>query len=47
MLGFDIGQSSAWLARFLPKFAIAFSIGLLLIQRARQQLELEAESPAS
>jgi hypothetical protein len=47
MLGFDIGQSSAWLARFLPKFAIALAIGLLLIQRARQQLELEAESPAS
>jgi hypothetical protein len=47
MLGFDIGQSSAWLLRFLPKFAIALSIGLLLIQRARQKLELEVETPAS
>jgi hypothetical protein len=42
MLGFDIGTSSAWLLRFVPKFAIAFGIGLLLIHRARQKLELEA-----
>jgi hypothetical protein len=47
MLGFDVGQSSAWLLRFLPKFAVALAIGLLLIHRARQQLALEAETPAS
>jgi hypothetical protein len=42
MLGFDIGQSSAWLLRFLPKFAVALAIGLLLIHRERQKLELQA-----
>lgn len=47
MLGFDIGQSSAWLLRFLPKFAIALAIGLLLIHRARPKLALDAETPAS
>ncbi|HEX2477038.1 MAG TPA: hypothetical protein VHK01_19950 [Lacipirellulaceae bacterium] len=47
MVGFDIGQSSAWLLRFLPKFAISLAIGLLLIHRARQQLALEAETRAS
>jgi hypothetical protein len=47
MYGLDISNSSAWLMRFLPKFAIALAMGLLLIHRARQKLELEAESPAS
>jgi hypothetical protein len=47
MLGLDVGTSSAWLLRFLPKFAIALAIGLLLIHRARQQLALEAEARAS
>jgi hypothetical protein len=47
MLGFDIAQSISWLLRFLPKFAVAFGIGLLLIHRARQKLELETETPTS
>ena len=47
MLGLDIATSSAWLLRFLPKFAIALAIGLLLIHRARQQLALDAEARAA
>jgi hypothetical protein len=47
MVGFDIAQSSAWLLRFSPKFAISLAIGLLLIHRARQQLALEAVTRAS
>jgi hypothetical protein len=47
MLGLDVGNSSGWLLRFLPKFAIALAIGLLVIHRARQQLTLEAETRAS
>jgi hypothetical protein len=48
MYGLDIGSSSGWLVRFLPKFAIALAIGLLLIYRDRQKLQLEAlKTPAS
>jgi hypothetical protein len=47
MYGLDIGTSSAWLVRFLPKFAVALAIGLLVIQRSRQQFALEAETLAS
>jgi hypothetical protein len=42
MIGFDVvGTSTDWLLRFLPKFALALGIGLLLIKRAQRQLELE------
>jgi hypothetical protein len=40
-VGFDLGTSPAWLLGFLPKFALAFGIGLLLVKRAQRQLELE------
>lgn len=42
MIGFEVGTSASWLLRFLPKFAVAFGIGLLLVKRAQGQLELEA-----
>ena len=42
MIGFDIGNSSAWLLRFLPKFALAMGIGLLMVKRAQQQIAVEA-----
>jgi hypothetical protein len=42
MIGFDVGTSTDWLLRFLPKFALALGIGLLLIKRAQRQMELEA-----
>jgi hypothetical protein len=42
MIGFDVGTSLDWLLRFLPKFALAMGIGLLLIKRAQRQLELQS-----
>ncbi len=42
MMGLDVGTSASWLLRFLPKFAIALGIGLLLVKRAQRQLEIEA-----
>ena len=44
MLGFDVGTSTGWLLRFLPKFALAMGIGLLLIKRAQQQAERPIEA---
>lgn len=41
-IGLDIGNSAGWLLRFLPKFALAMGIGLLMVKRAQQQIELEA-----
>jgi hypothetical protein len=38
MIGFDFGTSTAWLLRFLPKFALAMGIGLLMVKRAQQQM---------
>jgi hypothetical protein len=37
MIGFDFGTSTAWLLRFLPKFAVAMGLGLLMVKRAQQQ----------
>jgi hypothetical protein len=46
MLGFNVSYAINWLfLSFLPKFALAFGIGLLLIKRARQQLELDNIAP--
>jgi hypothetical protein len=42
MIGFDVGTSTTWLLRFLPKFALALATGLLLVKRAQHQLKLEA-----
>ena len=48
MIGFHVSTSMGWmLATFLPKFALAMAIGLLLLKRAQQrvesqQLEIEA-----
>ena len=45
MIGFNVSYAIDWLfLTFLPKFALALGIGLLLIKRARQQLELETIS---
>lgn len=38
MVGLDVGASISWLLRFLPKFALALGIGLLLIKRAQQKM---------
>jgi hypothetical protein len=40
-LGFEVRGSADWLLSFLSKFALAFSIGLLLVKRAQQQLQLD------
>ena len=40
MMGLDLGASVSWLLRFLPKFALAMGIGLLLVKRSQQQLDL-------
>jgi hypothetical protein len=40
MIGLDIACASGWLMRFLPKFALAMGIGLLLIKRAQQRMTL-------
>jgi hypothetical protein len=41
-LGVNVGASPSWLLlSFLPKFAVALGIGLLLIKRAQGQLKLE------
>jgi hypothetical protein len=43
MIGFDVGSSPQWLLlTFLPKFALALGIGLLLIERAQRQAEIAA-----
>jgi hypothetical protein len=42
MVGFNVAASADWLAfSFLPKFATALGIGLLLIKRAQGQLEIK------
>jgi hypothetical protein len=47
MFGFNLGASPAWFFfSFLPKFALALGIGLLLIKRAQQSLELDNTAPA-
>jgi hypothetical protein len=44
MIGFNLGASPRWfLLTYLPKFTLAFGIGLLLIKRAQRQLELETQ----
>lgn len=41
MIGLSFAQSAEWiLTSFLPKFAIALVIGLLLVKRAQQQSEV-------
>jgi hypothetical protein len=48
MLGLNVGASPSWfLLTFLPKFAVALAIGLLLVKRAQRQLEIAAQSEAS
>jgi hypothetical protein len=42
MIGLDIGTSAGWLLRFLPKFALAMGIGLLMVKRAQRQMAVEA-----
>lgn len=43
VIGFDVGTSPRWLLlTFLPKFAIALGIGLLLVKRAQRQVEIAA-----
>jgi hypothetical protein len=43
MIGFNCeGSARAILLTYLPKFAVALGIGLLLVKRAQRQLELEA-----
>lgn len=43
MVGFDIATSPSWLLlKFLPKSALALGIGLLLVKRSQQQLEIAA-----
>jgi hypothetical protein len=45
MIGFNVSYAINWLLlTFLPKFALAVGIGLLLIKRAQQQLERETIS---
>jgi hypothetical protein len=42
-IGFNFGSSAQWvLLTYLPKFAVAMGIGLLLVKRAQRQLEIEA-----
>lgn len=42
-VGLHVADSLRWFfLTFLPKFALALSIGLLLVKRAERQLELEA-----
>ena len=42
-VGFDLGMSFNWLLlKFLPKFALALGIGLLLVKRSQRQLEIAA-----
>lgn len=42
MIGVNFDSSIQWLLlSYLPKFAVALGIGLLLVKRAQQQLELE------
>jgi hypothetical protein len=44
-VGFGFNASADWLLlTFLPKFALALGIGLLLVKRAQQKLELETMS---
>lgn len=41
MIGFSFAESPAWvLTSFLPKFAVALGIGLLLVKRAQQEAEV-------
>lgn len=41
MLGFSFAESPTWiLSSFLPKFAVALGIGLLLVKRAQQKAEI-------
>jgi hypothetical protein len=43
MIGFDLSTSPSWLfLSFLPKFALALGIGLLLVKRAQQQLAIDS-----
>ncbi len=43
MIGIDLGLTPSWLLlKFLPKFALAMGIGLLLVKRAQRQLGVEA-----
>jgi hypothetical protein len=43
MIGLNFGSSAQWaLLTYLPKFAVAMGIGLLLVKRAQRQLEIEA-----
>jgi hypothetical protein len=43
MIGVNVGASPSWLLfTFLPKFAVAAGIGLLLVKRAQQKLLLES-----
>lgn len=45
MIGLNVSYAIHWLfLTFLPKFALALGIGLLLIKRAQQRLELETMS---
>jgi hypothetical protein len=42
MFGWNFHGSASWLLlSFLPRFVLAMGIGLLLVKRARQQLEVE------
>ena len=41
MLGFNYAPSTAWiLTMFIPRFAVAMCIGLLLVKRAQQRAEI-------
>lgn len=41
MVGFNFGSSLEWLfVTYLPKFAAAMCIGLLLVKRSQQKLKL-------
>jgi hypothetical protein len=43
MIGLNVAASFQWFAlTFLPKFALAMGIGLLLVKRAQRQLEIQA-----
>ena len=43
VVGLDVGNAPGWSLRFLPKFALALLIGLLLVKRAQRQAQFAAE----
>ena len=42
MIGLDVGTSCWFLFRLMTKFVLAMGIGLLVVKRAQQQLQIEA-----